>query len=150
MAEVWKESILPGTIGLYVSSHGRVCFPNGRTTVGSRSKGYRAIGYKKKTYLVHRMVCYAFHYRFEVDKRLVDHIDQNRQNNHASNLRFYTAQLNNYNSDKPKGYYSRKPWEAQIRVRGKKYTKAFHTEEEARDWYLLSKANVVANDGIWV
>ncbi len=148
MVEVWKESILPGTEGLIVSNHGRVGYPNGRLTLGSLTRhGYRRIGYKNKHYQVHRIVCYAFHYKFEIDKRLVDHIDRNKQNNHASNLRFYTHQLNGYNSDKPKGYYKRKPWQAQIRVKDKKRTKSFDTEKEARLWYLLMKGAVVANGG---
>ena len=153
MEEVWKESILSGTEGLIVSSHGRVGYPSGRITLGSLSHyGYRRIGYKNKIYRVHRIVCYAFNYRFEVDKRIVDHIDQNRQNNHASNLRFYTNQMNTYNTNKPQGYRHRnrrKPWQGQIRVKGKRHSKAFDTEEEARTWYLRMKAAVVANDGVW-
>ena len=144
-----ERKYLPGTEDLIVSSHGRVGYPK----LGCLSSdGYRRIQYKRKRHYVHRLICYAFHYRFEVDKRIVDHIDQNKQNNHASNLRFYTHQMNGYNSNKSKGYHhinETKPWQGQICVKGKRHSKAFDTEEEAQTWYLRMKASVVANGGVW-
>lgn len=49
-----------------------------------RSSGYRRVKYRGKDYLVHRIVFYLTH-NYLPD--IVDHIDQNKLNNHPDNLR---------------------------------------------------------------
>ena len=96
---------------------------------------------------VHRLVCFAFHgdtHREWLDS--VDHINQDPEDNRASNLRFTTKQLNAYNSSKSKGYHKKgDKFVAQIMYNGKHHSKTFDTEKEAREWYLAERAKRVKN-----
>jgi hypothetical protein len=55
--------------------------------VPSRFTGYMQIG---NNVVVHRIVATAFHGEQPSEKHVVDHIDTNRQNNRAENLRWVT------------------------------------------------------------
>lgn len=153
--ENWRKSVVPGSYRVDVSNRGNVRFPTGRITKGSRKYqeardvyirvvciGPRDNQIKSK---VHRLVCFAFHgdtHREWLDS--VDHINQDPEDNRASNLRFTTSQLNAYNSRKSKGFTKRgEKFEAQIMYNGKNYTKTFDAKKAARDWYLMKRAEFV-------
>ena len=111
-SEIWKD--IKGYEGLYqvsnigrVKSLERVVFrKNGRKfSVKERIlkprpnyKGYLQIQLydssgKRKFFLVHRLVCEAFHENPE-NKPCVNHIDENKANNSASNLEWCTYEEN--------------------------------------------------------
>jgi hypothetical protein len=73
---------------------------------------------------------------------MLDHINQNRQDNRISNLRMVTNQQNSFNTN-AKGYYwhkKNKKWRSKIHVNGKRiYLGYFNTEIEARQSYLEAK-----------
>ena len=110
MSEVWRD--IEGYEGLYqVSDQGRVKSlerkvprGNGEQTVKERilkpgmdRGGYLIVdlcdGGKRKHFKVHRLVCQAFHDNPE-NKPCVNHIDENKTNNAASNLEWSTAKEN--------------------------------------------------------
>lgn len=68
-------------------SNGRKRKLDNEWTFGSpeRSSNYLCVG----THVVHRIVAFAFHEQ-PSDKHVVDHIDTNRRNNRAENLRWVT------------------------------------------------------------
>ena len=153
--EIWRKSVVPGSEKLYVSNRGEIRYPSGRITKGTRKYqeardvyirvvciGPRDI---QKQFKVHRLVCFAFHgdtHREWLDS--VDHINQDPEDNRASNLRFTTSQLNAYNTRKSKGFTKRgEKFEAQIMYNGQNHTKTFDTERAARDWYLMKRAEFV-------
>lgn len=123
--EIWKD--LTGYIGIYqVSNNGRIkslsrkiVRKNGQIAIVKekilKSKkdryGYFFIVLSnnniRKTILVHRLVAAAFIPNPE-NKPCIDHIDGNRTNNHADNLRWVTAKENSNNYNAPNTYKGKK------------------------------------------
>ena len=119
--EVWRD--ITGYEGYYqVSSEGRVksLKRKGRRKERilkqvSSSSGYLTVplcaGGKRKTFLLHRLVCQAFHENPD-NNPCVNHIDENKTNNAASNLEWCTYEENtnhgtrNERASKPVGQYS--------------------------------------------
>ena len=128
--KIWRD--IAGYEGLYqVSNMGRVksleriiTRKNGRKqTIRERilkpktkRTGYLQVGLfngrgKEKKFLVHRLVCGAFHENPE-NKPCVNHIDENKANNEANNLEWCTYKENNNHgtrtarTSKPVGQYS--------------------------------------------
>lgn len=100
-SENWKE--IDGYDGMYqVSDLGRVrSLKYGKTRVlkgGSTPKGYRTVllynDKKVKCFYVHRLVAQAFIPNDDERKIYINHIDECKQNNRASNLEYCTAQYN--------------------------------------------------------
>ena len=57
-----------------------------------QNKGYYRIIIDKKNYLVHRLVANAFVYNDDpINKKIVDHIDEDPANNNADNLQWTTS-----------------------------------------------------------
>ena len=98
-----------------------------------------------KSFKVHRLVCFAFHgHTHRTWLPHVDHINQDSEDNRASNLRFTTNQINKYNTSKSKGYYKKgKKFRARISYNEERMSKTFDTEKEARDWYLAKRKECV-------
>ena len=129
--EVWRS--IENYDNYAVSSFGRV--KNTKTErilkAADNGQGYLKVSlYEdgvKKTHKIHRLVANAF-LNNPNDKLCVDHKDNNRTNNHISNLRFATTKENNQNSsirlDNTSGCKGvhfdkrRKKWQAQIMIDG--------------------------------
>jgi uncharacterized protein YxeA len=103
--EVWRPVPIPEIADLYeVSDLGEVRnAKTGWTLKGKLDKyGYRQVSIRvrgmdyRKDFLVHRLVAGSFVPLVEGTDQ-VDHIDQDRTNNHAGNLRWCDAQINNCN-----------------------------------------------------
>lgn len=70
----------------------------GRWTFGTRkTNGYRQVCVRRTLYLVHRLICEAFHGAAPEDKQEVDHIDRNPSNNQAENLHWVDRSGNTRN-----------------------------------------------------
>lgn len=59
--------------------------------------GYRVVFVRGKHYLVHRLICEAFHGICPPDKCQADHIDRDKSNNRPENIRWVTCSGNNRN-----------------------------------------------------
>lgn len=127
----------------------------------SRSNGYKAIQFQRKTYMVHRLMCRAFHGLAPEDKPEVDHINRIRDDNRPSNLRWTSRKENEDNKDSvdksiekyrvrhcddPKAYD--KSWHESHYEERKQHVKAYHTA-----YYAEKKAQGLAMrkgpDGKW-
>ena len=152
--EIWRKSVVRGSERVDVSNFGNVRFPSGRITRGCRQE--KKVDYfvrvvsigprdNQKNFKVHRLVCFAFHGETHREwLPCVDHKNQDSEDNHASNLKFTTNQLNQYNSSKHKGYRKRgNKFRTHIVYNKKHYSKSFDTEKEARDWYLAEREKFV-------
>jgi hypothetical protein len=148
--EQWRT--ISGYPNFMVSNFGRVM--NVKTQeikTGSLMKvGYLNIclwnGKSNRKY-IHHLVAEAFLTKPEDGEKLIlDHIDRNRTNNTALNLRWITRSQNNMNGTKRintssqyKGVTynkSRNLWCATLECEGKKhYLGGFKTEDEAAYWY---------------
>lgn len=104
--EIWKT--VEGYDGLYeVSDLGSVRSKHsGEWKVmrgGKNSSGYLIVilckDGKRKTVTVHRLVAQAFIENTDSSKTIINHIDENKENNRADNLEYCTQQYNaNYNN----------------------------------------------------
>jgi len=103
-----------------------------------------SINYKK--YHHHRVVYYAHNSTWNIHdssrSNEIDHIDNNRHNNHISNLHV-VSHAQNMSRITGWGVQYRpdcKKWVANISInRNQKHLGIFHTEEEAREAYLKAK-----------
>lgn len=95
--EIWKDVI--GYEGYYrVSNHGNILSCRQNIIMKQKiTKGYRMIGFTKnkkhKSYSVHRLVAKHF-IKNPKNKREVNHLDENKLNNHVSNLKWVTSKEN--------------------------------------------------------
>ena len=89
--EEWRR--IEGTVKsteMQVSSKGRVRGVKGVTCGHKQINGYSTVSVGGKNYLLHRLVCIAFH-GSAPNGMTVDHIDRNPGNNSAENLRWATG-----------------------------------------------------------
>jgi hypothetical protein len=106
--------------------------------------GYCRLTINKKRYFKHRVIGMVYlGLDITNSKSQIDHIDRNKLNNHASNLRIVSQQQNMYNISNVKGYSwdkRKKKYRAGIKL-GRKpiYLGYFATEDEAHNAYLESK-----------
>lgn len=104
--------------------------------------GYLYVNLTAKHKFIHRLVAETF-IPNPYNKKYVDHIDQNKQNNHVSNLRFATRTENSYNTPQRESKSGIRgvrlderhgSWDAYWSVDGKCYFKCFKTKEEAIEY----------------
>jgi hypothetical protein len=145
--ERWK--VIEGYDNYSVSTYGRV--RNNTTNrilkPGIDRNGYQFIGLyvnnNNNIMRIHRLVALAF-IDNPLNKNCVDHINNNRKNNHINNLRFATKSENGMNTSKKKNntsgttgviwYKPTQKWRAQIQINGvQKYFGYFETIEEAKE-----------------
>lgn len=104
---------------------------------------------KGQQYLAHRVIWLFEHNEWPSED--IDHKDGNRSNNHISNLRSVTREVNNQNRRKPSKasktgylgvYPSGQKYMAKIRVHKQcVYLGSYSTAEEAYEQYLIAKRN---------
>lgn len=159
MSEIWKD--IEGYQGYQVSNTGKVKSLNYKRTGREQElkPGLNRYGYytvvlckegRMKGMKVHRLVAEAFITK-EGERNYVDHLDCNKLNNHASNLRWVTKHENNQNlkanregktSSRFVGVTWAKDnslWKAQIKIDKKnKYLGQFASELEAGEAYDLA------------
>ncbi|UOR05853.1 HNH endonuclease [Hymenobacter aerilatus] len=120
---------------------------------GNDSKGYLFYGIctngKSKSQKAHRLVAKTHIPNFN-NYPQIDHIDRDRQNNHVSNLRWCTNQMNHMNRSAKKSSTSKfvgvywntaaKKWHSSLGINGKvKYLGLFDDELKAHQAYLTAK-----------
>ena len=118
-----------------------------RPNLDINKDGYFHLHIGDKKMRLHRIVYYAHNQYWEIGDssrlNLIDHRDNNRQNNNINNLRIATNQQNAWNRKNAKGYSwnkERKKWQAHIKVNSKQiHLGLFDTEEDAHFAYLTAK-----------
>ena len=107
-----------------------------RRAISNKDNAYKIVRITSKHYYLHRVCYYAHNPEWNIydtsSDNYIDHIDQDRGNNHISNLRIATQSQNCENRCNVKGYYKDKyGWTARVKKDGKTYRKCCKTEEEA-------------------
>lgn len=110
---------------------------------GTAVRGYWAVGFDGRTYLVHRLVYALTHGADLPPGMLVDHVNGDGLDNRLCNMRLATHAENSRNrrvlankaSGLPKGVYPKgNGYQARIRLDGRTFTKTYPTLEQAQDW----------------
>ena len=107
------------------------------------SCGYNRIRINKKMTFRHRIIASCF-LGLDIDDptEIPDHIDRDKLNNSANNLRIVTGQQNTFNTN-AKGYYWNKAngkWMASIQINGERiYLGQFDNEADASKAYQDAK-----------
>lgn len=129
----------------YNGINGDVITPTGKVLIKTTKNGYLMLTLrdeKRKPYYLfaHQFVYYVVHNKI-VD--LIDHIDGNKKNNLAYNLRSATKSQNAMNMKNVKGVYfckRSKKWIANIMVNYKKiHLGSFINKDEALNCYKINK-----------
>jgi hypothetical protein len=98
----WKKINHPEINNMEISEYGH-CRRIGSKIIrlGTHdNNGYRSIkiglggGLGSKKYLIHRLVAMTFHPEYYIEGLVVDHRDENKLNNHYSNLQFISRKAN--------------------------------------------------------
>ena len=150
--EIFKD--IPGYEGLYKISKSGVVISKRKSWSEKNhfivTGGYQAHDLwknnKRKHYTTHQLVAMAYLNHIPSKYTIVvDHIDNDKSNNHVSNLQLVTPRVNNSKDKKNKTskytgvYYdkSHKKFRSDIRVKGKGiYLGRFDTPEEAHQAYM--------------
>ena len=99
--EIWAEiSEINNLDGCMISSLGRFYNKHNRITCGRKNDdGYMAIIIKGKGYLIHRLLALYFIYNDdEINKTVVNHINEDKTDNRIENLQWCTLQENSQHS----------------------------------------------------
>lgn len=80
-----------------ISNEGNVLVNDEAYPVNYNKDGYKYIQVGDKYFSIHRMVAFMFVSRPNEEYNVVDHIDNNRGNNHYQNLRWTSKRLNGKN-----------------------------------------------------
>jgi hypothetical protein len=165
--EIWKD--IPNYDEMYqVSSFGKIkSLKRGMERflkISTNRYGYLTVGlykFKKKSYTIHQLVAMAF-LGYKPDgthKIVVDHIDNDKKNNHVSNLQLVSNRTNSSKDRKNKtSKYTgvrlinrNNKWGASIRFEGRIYSLGvFNIEEDAHKKYqeALLKINLLSKNEI--
>lgn len=111
----------------------------GKEAGGVNNHGYKRVKIGGKIYQAHRVAWFL--YFGEWPEGMIDHIDQNKQNNRISNLRICDHSLNRMNTRTTKGFSRfRDKFQARFKFQGKTvYLGTFETEEQAKEAYQKRK-----------
>jgi hypothetical protein len=92
--EEWRESVSPGIL---VSNLGRLfsAWNLRLMTLQKRPNGYLFIEGRDRRWLVHRLVAFAFVPGRDIFRDSIDHINEDKTDNRAVNLRWCTREENN-------------------------------------------------------
>ena len=144
MEEIWR--IIPNYENYQISNFGNIKNEKGNILKFSKNKdGYCQVNIyknlKQKCFKVHRLV--ALHFIYNINNlEFVNHIDNNKSNNHYLNLEWITHFENcthreHYKQNSSDFYgvtfdKTRNRWKAQIKIKNKtKFLGRFDTEKEA-------------------
>ena len=151
--EVWKDVYWKENgktydyRGLYkISNFGRVYgVKNGKIkTLRVDKSGYFTVSLykdnKEKNCKVHRLVALHFIDGY-FEKAVVNHIDENKQNNHHTNLEWCTVAYNNSYNDKDKRVCKKVDMYSKDGI----YIKTFNSVNEAAEYFNKSVGNLVSH-----
>ena len=164
--EIWKW--IPGYENLYeVSNYGNVrsYFNNkwGTTneakikTLTINNRGYYYVNLSKngkyKPFTVHKLVAMTFinHKKDSAMGIVINHIDNNKLNNHVSNLEWVTQRYNTQCHKTDVGVYfnkNRNKWYSQIQIKNKDiHLGCFKDKNDALKTYQIALLNINKYDG---
>ena len=156
--EYWR--LIDGYNNYEVSSHGRVRNnQNDRILQGTlEPRGYDTVKLCRdgtaKTHKIHRLVALAY-IPNQFRKPCVDHIDNNKLNNHMNNLRWCTQAENSMNKTKTDGsskykgvvwHKGCKKWHSQIHQNGERIHIGYFGDEKEAGRAYNAKAKVLFGD----